>query len=74
MLFNVLFANNTLLACFFFIFLVIGLYLLIPAVVAKVFNPTAALAMPLGIPTKEPEAEMETHPVTGEAKISKCSR
>ena len=31
------------------------------------------IAVPTGIPTKEAKAEMETHPVTVEAKISKCS-
>ena len=29
--------------------------------------------MPIGIPTKEIKAEIETHPVTVEAKISQCS-
>ena len=29
--------------------------------------------MPIGIPTKEGKVEIETHPVTTEAKISKYS-
>ena len=29
--------------------------------------------MPKGIPTTEAEAEIETYPVNGEPKISKCS-
>ena len=36
------------------------------------FNPTGKLVKPTGIPTKERKAEMETHPVTVETKISKC--
>ena len=31
------------------------------------------LAIPIRIPTKEVKAEMETHPVTAETKISKYS-
>ena len=62
MLFNLDFANNTILSCFFF-FLIIDLYFLIPAVTAQNFNPTAELVFPIGIPTKEEKAEMETHPV-----------
>ena len=31
------------------------------------------LATPTGIPTKEAKAEIETHPVTEQTKISKCS-
>ena len=27
------------------------------------FNPTAGLVIPIGIPAKEAKAEMETHPV-----------
>ena len=38
----------------------------------KFLNQTAELAMPMGIPTKETKAEIESHPVTTEAKISKC--
>ena len=58
MLFNLDFANNTILSCFFFLFffLIIVLYFLI-----------------LGIPTKEAKAEMETHPVIKEIAISQCS-
>ena len=37
-------------------------------------NPTAELAMPIGIPTKEAKVEMETHTVTAEAKIRNCSK
>ena len=39
----------------------------------QVFNPTAKLVIFTGIPTKEEKAKIETHPVTVEVKISKCS-
>ena len=73
MLFNLDFANNTILSCFFFFFLIIDLYFLIPAVITQIFNPIVELAIPIGIPTKEAKAEMETHPVIVEPKIRKCS-
>ena len=37
-------------------------------VIAQVFNQTAELAMPIGIPTKETKAEIESHPVTKKLK------
>ena len=37
------------------------------------FFIAAELAMPIGIPTKDTKAEIETYPVTVEAKIGKCS-
>ena len=44
MLFNLDFANNTVLSCFFF---------LIPAVVTPMFTPIAELVIPIGIPSKK---------------------
>ena len=44
----------------FSLFLIIDLYLLIPAVFAQIFNPTAELIIPIGIPTKEAKAERKT--------------
>ena len=41
--------------------------------IAQNFNPTAGFVIPIGIPSKEAEGEIETYPVTEEAKISKCS-
>ena len=38
---------------------------------AEVFNPTAELVSPIGIPSKEAKAEI--HPVIVEIKIRKCS-
>ena len=67
MIFNLDFANNTILSCFF---LTIDLYFLIQLLL-HIFNLSAELVIPIGIPTKEVKAEMKTHPVTAETKISK---
>ena len=69
MLINLDFANCTVL----FFFLIIDLYFLISAVITQIFNSTAEVAILAGTPTKEAKAELETHPVTVETKISKCS-
>ena len=53
MLFNLDFANNTILSWFFFIFIIICLYFLVPAVIAQIFNPIAELLIPIGMPIKE---------------------
>ena len=73
MLFNLDFANNTIFTCFFFFFLIIDLYVLIPAAFAQVLSTIAELVIPIGIPTKEGKAETETNPVIVENKIRKCS-
>ena len=53
MLFNLYFASNTILSCFFFfLFLIIDLYFLIPAVIAQIFNPVAELVISIGMPSK----------------------
>ena len=67
-LFHLDFANNTILSCFFFFFLIIDLYFLILPVIAQIFSPIAELVIPTGIPTKEKKAEIETHPIIVEAK------
>ena len=69
MLFNLDFANNTIYQASFSFFKIFDLYLLIPAVIAKIFNPMAKLAIPIGISTKEDKAEMEKHPVIVEANL-----
>ena len=51
--FNLVFANNTILSCFFFFFSIIDLYFLIPTVKAEAFNPIAELVKPTGTPTNE---------------------
>ena len=45
----------------FLFFLIIGSYVLIPAVITQIFNPIAELVVPTGIPTKEAKAEIEAH-------------
>ena len=58
-LFNLNFANNTVLSCLFLFFLIIDLYFVIAAVIVQIFDPIAELVIPSGIPTKEAKAEME---------------
>ena len=72
MLFNLDFANNTISSCFFFFFLFIDLYVLIPAAIDQIFNPTTELVTPIKIPAQEAKAEIDIHPVIGVAKIRKC--
>ena len=43
MLFNLDFADITILSCIFFFLLIIELYFLIPAAIAQIFNPIAKL-------------------------------
>ena len=64
MVFNLIFASDTILSCFFLFFLVIDLYFLIAAVNAQIFNPTAEVAIPIGMPTNKAKAEIETHLLT----------
>ena len=58
-IFNLDFANNGILLCFFLFFSVIDLYFLIPAVITQIFNPTVELVIPIGIPTKEAKMNAE---------------
>ena len=71
MLFNLDFAKNTILLCFFF--LNIDLYFLIPANIAQIFNQTPELRIPAEIPIKEEKQETEIHPVIVEANTRKTS-
>ena len=57
---------------YFLFFLIIDLQFLIPSVIVQIFNSTAELVFPRGIPTKDAKAEIEANPVTSEARISKC--
>ena len=61
MLFNLVFADNTILSSFLFFFFVIDLYLLIPAVIVQIFNPITELVIPIGIQSNETKAEIEIH-------------
>ena len=51
----------------FFLFLIIDLYVLIPAVTAQIFNPIAEVVITIVISTNEAKAEMATHPLFVEA-------
>ena len=73
MLFNLGFPNSTILSYFFLFFLIAGLYFFIIAAITQIFNPTAELAISIGIPNKEAKAEIETNSLTVETKISNCS-
>ena len=73
MLFNLGFADNTILSCFFFFFLIIDSYFLIPAAIAQISNPIAELLIHIGIPRNEAKAEIEIDPEILEGKIRKCS-
>ena len=53
-------------------FFMIDLYFLIPEVIAQIFILTAEFIMPTGTQIKVTNAEIETQPVTIEAKIIKC--
>ena len=73
MLFDLDFANNTTLSCFFFFSLNIDLYFLILAAIAQIVNPITELVIPVGVPSREAKAEIEIHPVIVEAKTRMCS-
>ena len=45
-------------------------YFLIPAVIAQFFNPIAELVIPIGIPTNEAKAEIETQPMIAKTVFS----
>ena len=67
---NLVFANNAILSCFLFFFLIINLHFLIPAVITQIFIVAAEFAIPTGTLIKEAKAEIESHVVTVEARIS----
>ena len=71
MLFSLVFANNPILLCLLFFFSIIEF--LIHAIIAQIFISTAELITRIGTSTRESKAEIETHPLIAEAKISKCS-
>ena len=60
MIFNLGFANDAILSCFFllfFLFLIFDLYFLIPSVITQIFIPAAELAIATGVSAKEAKAE-----------------
>ena len=54
---------------FFFLFLIIDLYFQIPTVIPQIFNPTAELAMSIGILNSDEKAEIKTYLDTAETNI-----
>ena len=67
------FVNNAISSCFFFFYLIIDLYFLILAIIAKIINPIVELIMLLEISIKEAKSEMEIHTVAAKSKFRKCS-
>ena len=57
---------------FSFLF-IIGLYFLIPALIAQIFIPLAELAMPIWVSTNEGNLDIETQPLTAETKTREIS-
>ena len=45
------------------LYFIMLLFLKYPAAIAKKFNLTAELVIPIGIPSKETKAEIKIHPV-----------
>ena len=56
------------------LFLIFYLFLLIPAVNAKTFNPTAEFVIPTETPNNETKGKIESHPLTTEMKMKKCPK
>ena len=63
-LFSLVFANNTFFIMLLFLFMNYWL-------IVQIFNPTAELVIPIGIPTKEAKAEIQAYPVTEDESM--CS-
>ena len=51
------------------VFSIIDLYLLVPEVIAQIFNPIVELVIPIRKSIKEAKTEIEIHPAIVEAKI-----
>ena len=72
--FNFVFASNTILSYFFFFFLIIHLYFWISGVVAQIFNHNAELVTHTEILTDKANAEIETQLLAARMKRRKCSK
>ena len=72
MLFNLDFAKNTILSCFFVFFLIIDINFLIPAAIVQMFTLIVELVISIGILSKEAKAETEIHRIIADAKIKQC--
>ena len=64
MIFNLSFGTNTILSRFFVFVLIIDLNSLLPAVIKQIFDPTAEMTIPMGMPTNKAKAETKTQAVT----------
>ena len=73
MIFNLAFANNTILLCIFLLFLVIELQFLVPAVLSRIINLTVELVILMGIQANQAKTEIETHSVIVKSKVGKFS-
>ena len=73
MLFNLDFADDIILLCFFFLFLITGLYFLIPAIITQIFYPIAELVIAIRITIKKTKAKMETRSIIAGISISERS-
>ena len=73
MIFKLTLADNTILLCFLFFFLIIELYFSTHADNLQYFKSIAELLIPKRIPIKTTREEIEIRPVTTEAKLRKCS-
>ena len=62
MLFNLVFASNTIFCALFSFFLNIELDFLTSAVIAQTFNPTVEREIPIRMATNKEKAEIETYP------------
>ena len=67
--FNLGSSINTILSWFFVFSVNISLCFLILAVIALVYNASAELAIPIGMPANTAKSEIETHLVITEAKM-----
>ena len=72
MIFNLDFADDTILSCSFLFFLIIDLIFLISTAIKKIFNPFAEIII-TGITYKKAKAVSEIHRVILGAKIRKLS-
>ena len=59
MLFNLVFPKNTILSCFFFIFIIIDFYFTIPAVIAQIFNLVAEFVIYIGQPSEKKKQKLK---------------
>ena len=58
--FNLVFANNTIFYHALFLFLNYRLIFLIPAVIAQIFNPIVELVTAIGVSSKQAKPKIET--------------